>query len=340
MSRRRSAAVQASEMGFHPYSQETVLPVKRLYDVLRLSCGLVLCGRQVFDAIITSPFFHRPGLALAGWTLNFPAECVQVIGRAEWAYIKSLNASRRKVALDNVFAKGVPAVVCTDGITPDAGLVNCARRKRISVLATRLDTAAFYEIAQEYVWDVFAQRTSVHGTLVDVCGVGILYVGKSGIGKSECALDLICKGHALISDDVVHIRRRANSLIGESNEILGHHMEIRGIGILDIRDLYGVRSVRPFMHIDVQVELVEWNKSEYFDRTGLDERTVTILGVNLPLIRIPVSPGKNISAISELIALHILACHQGKSSIKALDKKLISTMKRNAVAGQKRRPAV
>jgi HPr kinase/phosphorylase len=336
MSMRKS--VRMSKADYRPYSQESVLLVKRLYEALRATCGLTLCSQPLLDALITSPVFHRPGLALAGWTKHFPRECIQVMGQAEWSYVKSLPASRRKGALDNVFVRGVPAVVFTDGILPDAGVVAHARKRQVNLFSAKCDAAAFVEAAREYVGDVFAPRTSVHGTLVDVCGVGILYVGKSGIGKSECALDLLCKGHALISDDVVHIRRRGDGLVGESNEILGHHMEIRGIGIVNIKDLCGVRSVRSHKRIDVQVELVEWNRDEYFERTGLTERFVTILGVKLPLLRIPVSPGKNISAISELIALHMLARHQGKSTIKELDKKLISTL-RTDTTGRKGPPA-
>jgi HPr kinase/phosphorylase len=197
----------------------------------------------------------------------------------------------------------------------------------VALFATRLGADAFCDVAREHLQEFFAPRTSVHGTLVDVHGIGMLYVGKSGIGKSECALDLLCKGHVLISDDVVHIARRGAILMGECNEILGHHMEIRGIGIVNVKDLCGLRSVRPRKRIDVQVELVEWNKSDYFDRTGLDEKTVAILGVAVPHIRIPVSPGKNISAISEILAMHLLSRRDGKSTIKEFDKKLISHMK-------------
>jgi len=312
------------------YLEDTVLAVKRFYNDVRRECGLKPAFVPFPDAPITSGAVWRPGLAFSGFTKGFPRHCVQLIGESEWAYLKSLSPRQRCEAFDVVLRSRVPAVVFGDGTRPDPEMVRLGRKRRIALFATECPAETFHGIAEAYLRDSRAQRTSVHGTLVSVHGVGLLYVGKSGLGKSECALDLLCKGSLLISDDVVHIVRRGGTLIGECNELLGHHMEIRGIGIVNIRELCGLRSVRQSGRIDAQVELVEWNQNEYFDRTGLDEKTVTILGVPVPLYRIPVSPGKNMSAISEVLALHILSRRHGKSTIKEFDKKLISHMRKKA----------
>jgi HPr kinase/phosphorylase len=205
-------------------------------------------------------------------------------------------------------------------------MIAAATKKKVAVFSTRLSSDVFRELASARLSDVFAERTSVHGTLVLVHGVGILYVGKSGTGKSECALDLVTRGHALISDDVVHLTRAGGRLIGECNEILGHHVEIRGVGIVNIKELCGLQSVHSRSSVDVQVELAEWNREEQGDRYGRADATVSLLGVSIPHIRLPVSPGKNISAISEILALRIKSSRNGKSSIKQFDKKLILQM--------------
>jgi HPr kinase/phosphorylase len=312
------------------YSEEHVLSLKRFYDSVKHECGLRPCAHPFPDVIVGSERLHRPALAFAGFTKRFPRECIQVTGEAELAYLKSLSPVKRRTAFDAVLSARVPAIVFADGVRPDDAMLGQAKKKRVALFTTRLGADVFCDIARKYLQEFFAPRTSVHGTLVDVQGIGMLYVGKSGVGKSECALDLLCKGHVLISDDVVNIVRRGTILVGECNEILGHHMEIRGIGIVNIKKLCGLRSVRPRKRIDVQVELVEWNKSDYFDRTGLDEKTTAILGVAVPHIRIPVSPGKNISAISEILAMHLLSRREGKSTIMEFDKKLISHMKTRA----------
>jgi HPr kinase/phosphorylase len=330
MSSKRSAVRTATKQDPRRYSQDLALPLKRFYDEVRRECGLRPCYKPFSDVAIISGTLNRPGLALAGFTQGFLGQSIQLIGETEWAFYKSLSPAKRKSAFDAVFSARVPAIVFSDAIQPEEGIVACAQKSGVALFETDLSSDAFCELAGEWLRGFFAERTSVHGTLVDVHGVGILYVGKSGIGKSECALDLICNGNVLISDDVVHILRRGNSLIGECNELLGHHMEIRGIGIINIKDLCGMRSIRSHNPIDVQVELVEWSRFENFDRTGLDEKTITILGVTIPHIRIPVSTGKNISAISEILALHLLWRRKGKSTIKELNKKLISHMKLQA----------
>jgi HPr kinase/phosphorylase len=271
---------------------------------------------------------HRPGLALTGFTEKYPFQGVQIIGEIEQAYLKSLSSSARRKAWGRVLKKGVPMVVFADGGSPERLAASQAAVKKIPLFLTRLSSERFFSAAQGYLSDFFSPKTSMHGTLVDVFGVGMLYIGISGIGKSECALDLVSRGHMLVSDDIVHITRKNDKLIGRSNELLGHHVEIRGVGILNIQHLCGIRSIRSQKSIDVQVELVPWNSEENYERTRMNESNVEILGISIPRVVIPISPGKNISAISELIALDIIARKNGTNSAREFNLKLISSMKK------------
>jgi HPr kinase/phosphorylase len=179
---------------------------------------------------------------------------------------------------------------------------------------------------------VFAPSTNVHGTLVDVYGVGLLYTGKSGIGKSEVALDLVERGHRLVADDVCKVTRVApDVLIGISSELLGHHMEIRGVGIIDIEELFGIRSIRLQKRIEVEVRLTLWSADETYERLGIEEQLTSILGVNIPILHVPISPGKNITVISEVIAMNHMLKVYGENSAVELSKKLAQRLSRQSV---------
>lgn len=305
-----------------------VLIVERFYEDLRRECSLSrFTEGQVVSGRIVSPTVHRPGLALAGFTAKYPYQSVQIIGEVEGEYLKSLSSQARRKTWGRVLIQGVPLVIFADGCVPDATAAHMAARKKIPLFSTHFSAERMNAVAGTYLRDYFSLKTSLHGTLVEVYGVGILYVGLSGIGKSECALDLVSRGHVLVSDDIVHITCRSDRLVGMCNELLGHHMEIRGVGILNIQHLCGIRSIRSQKSIDVQVELVPWNSEGNYERTGIDESDVTILGVSIPHVVIPISPGKNISAISELIALDLIARKNGTNSAREFNLKLISSMK-------------
>ena len=305
-----------------------VLIVERFYKDLRRECGLSrFTEGQVVSGRIVSPTVHRPSLALAGFTAKYPYQCVQILGEIEGEYLKCLSSQERRKAWGRVLIKGVPLVVFADGYGPDATAAHLAAWKKIPFYSTHFSAERMIAVAGTYLRDYFSSKTSLHGTLVEVYGVGILYIGVSGIGKSECALDLISRGHVLVSDDIVHITCRNDRLVGMCNELLGHHMEIRGVGILNIQHLCGIRSIRSQKSIDVQVELVSWNSEENYERTGINESNVTILGVSIPRVVLPISPGKNISAISELIALDLVARKNGTNSAREFNLKLISSMK-------------
>ena len=203
-----------------------------------------------------------------------------------------------------------------------------ARDRGIPVIRTKLKTAEFYRRLKPFLDDAFAPRTTVHGSLADVFGVGLLFRGRSGIGKSECVLDLVERGHRLVADDVVHITRRGHDvLIGRGHEVSRHYMEIRGVGLIDINALFGIRSVRQQKRIEVVVQLEDWDNTREYDRTGLDLQQTDLLDVPLPLVTVPLNPGKNLTVICEVVAMNHLLRYSGVDSANAFNERLIRRMR-------------
>src|SRR4029077_18180462 len=196
-------------------------------------------------------------------------------------------------------------------------LLDLAKERNVPVLRSRLKTAEFYRRVKPIVEDAFAPRTTLHGSLADVYGVGLLFIGRSGIGKSECVLDLVERGHRLVADDVGHVKRRGHDvLIGRGHELARHYMEIRGIGLIDIQALFGIRAVRQQKRIEVVVQLEDWDANREYDRTGLDRQETQLLGVSLPLVTVPLNPGKNLTVICEVVAMNHLLRYGGVDSAK------------------------
>jgi HPr kinase/phosphorylase len=287
----------------------------------------VLVGDGGLDREITVPEVSSPGLVLAGFASRFMTRRLHALGETEIAYLASLDDAARHASLDTFLVSDLPCVFVTKGQVPPPELLALARDRGIPVLRTRLKTAEFYRGITPWLAEVFAPGTTVHGSLADVFGVGLLFVGKSGIGKSECVLDLVERGHRLVADDVVHITRRGNDvLIGRANELTHRFMEIRGVGLIDISALFGVRAVRQQKRIEVVVELVEWTERQNVDRTGLEGKTTRILEVDLPLMTVPLNPGKNITVISEVVAMSHLLRYSGVDAAQALNERLIRRM--------------
>jgi len=206
-------------------------------------------------------------------------------------------------------------------------MVELARSQGIPLLRSTLKTAEFYRAIKPLVEEATAPRTTLHASLADVYGVGLLFLGRSGIGKSECVLDLVERGHRLVADDVVQVTRRGNMLLGQGHELAAHHMEIRGVGLIDIPALFGVRSVRQQKRIEVVVHLEDWNNAKDADRTGLAQQETTILGVGLPKVMVPLNPGKNITVISEVVAMNHLLRMTGIDTAAAFNERLIRRMR-------------
>ncbi|MGH7475020.1 MAG: HPr(Ser) kinase/phosphatase [Longimicrobiales bacterium] len=277
---------------------------------------------------ILEPSISSPGLVLAGYTGRIPRGRLQVLGETEIMFLCSLDEAKARELLSAFLRLPMPAVVVTKGQTIPPPLIEVTDELGVPLLRSSLKTGEFYRRIQPFLEFCFAPTTTVHGSLADVYGVGLLFIGQSGIGKSECVLDLVERGHRLVADDVVYITRRGNDvLIGRGHELQRHHMEIRGIGIIDIPALFGVRSIRQQKRIEVVVQLEEWSDGAAYDRTGLDSQQVEYLGVHLPMVTVPLNPGKNITVISEVVAMNHLLKYSGIDTAALFNERLKEAMR-------------
>ena len=287
----------------------------------------ILTDKESFSRQIEEKELHRPGLALTGFVHTFNFSRVQVFGDTEIDYLNHLSKNDLKSSLEKIFSFDLPCVIISKTDKYPQEIIQVASQAGISVFKTPYETTKVFQVLGYYLDEKFAPIKLIHGTLVDIYGVGALITGRSGIGKSEVALDLVARGHRLVVDDAVTIKRRTGGiLVGTGNESLEHHMEIRGLGIIDIRSIYGIRGVRRQKCVEIQLELIEWDCSEQYERLGLEEVTTEILGEQIPLIRLPIYPGKNISVIAEVIALDHLLRIYGHHSAKKFEDKISHRM--------------
>lgn len=285
-------------------------------------------GSEGVGREIGSPEISSPGLVLAGFTDRFPTGRLQVLGETEIAYLASLDADQRTASIETFYDFDIPAVFVTKGMTIPSELGELAEARSIPLIRSDLKTGEFFKRIKPFLENEFAPATTIHGSLADIYGVGLLFVGSSGIGKSECVLDLVERGHRLVADDVVRVRRLGvDLLIGRAMEQQQFHMEIRGIGIVDIRALFGIRSVRQQKRIEVVVQLEPWSDEATYERTGLDIETTEILGVELPRVIVPLNPGKNITVISEVVAMRHLLRYAGVDSAQLFQANLQRSMR-------------
>jgi HPr kinase/phosphorylase len=274
---------------------------------------------------------HRPGLALTGFLERFDSKRIQIIGETEMAYINALPEDTLIQVVEAILSRDIPMIIISKGITPPLTFINVADQDGTAVFSSRLTTAELSARLSAYLDHQFAPSTNAHGTLIDVYGVGLLYTGKSGIGKSEVALDLVERGHRLVADDVVKITRVApDVLIGSGSELLGHHMEIRGVGIIDVEELFGIRAIRLQKRIEVEVRLTLWDSTADYERLGLEDQFTTVLGVQIPILYVPISPGKNITVISAVIAMNHMLKVYGENSALEFSKKLSQRLARQS----------
>ena len=310
------------------------LTMARLYEDQRQELALEILSESLASKVdVTVSDIHRPGMALMGFLENFLPERLQILGQTEIIYLSQLEDSDQRRSIDRLFGFEIPGVLVAKGLEVPPYFVERANECQVPVVRTPMSTTPFIHQLTSYLDAMFSPQTNVHGSLVDVYGVGLLFTGRSAIGKSETALDLVERGHRLVADDVVTItRRHGDILIGTGNQLLRHHMEIRGLGIIDVQSVFGIRSIRVQKRVEVQVELREWDANEDYDRTGLDQRKTEILGVAVPSVVIPIVPGKNVTVIAEVIALDYLLKAYGYNAAERLNAHLMEMMKRRSQA--------
>lgn len=292
------------------------------HDALELKC---IAGRPGLDREIKAPDINRPGLALGGFFEKFADQRIQIFGRGETAFLDRLHNEGNVATISEMFTYHIPCCVFSHGLKPHEEFVQKAEEVGCPVLQTSLPTAVFTSRLLRVLGSIFAPRQVMHGVLVEVYGIGILITGDSGVGKSETALELIERGHRLICDDAVEIRCiSGNILMGQAvNRVTGHHMEIRGLGIINVAHLFGVAAIRDKKQIQIMVHLEDWDPNKNYDRIGSDDAFEEIMGVHLPSLQIPVKPGRNISIILEVAAMTERMKKMGYYSAKEFDENVL-----------------
>ena len=292
----------------------------KLTDLVeRMELKALLPDIDLNEIAITEAAVNRLALQLTGFFDFFQADRIQIIGNAEYAYIKTVPDERMIPIYEQILSTEIPCIIFTQGNEPCERLLNVAEAKGIPILTTNRNTSEFISVTQRWLSERLAPRVSIHGVLVDVHGEGVLIMGESGIGKSEAALELIHRGHRLVSDDVVEIRKVSDDkLVGTSPDITRHFIELRGIGIVDVKSLFGVKSVREFCDIDLVIRLEDWNREKNYDRLGLGEEYIEFLGNKLVCYSIPVRPGRNLAVIVESAASNFRAKKMGYNAAQEL----------------------
>jgi HPr kinase/phosphorylase len=294
----------------------------------------LLAGERGLSRFVQVPRIQKPGLALAGYTKNLHPDRIQVLGATELSYLSELSQHDPEKAEEHISqlcALDICCFIITKGLIPPANLLREVESHDIPLLRSHHQSSTFISLLTQYLEERLLAQTHVHGVLVDVLGVGVLLLGKSGIGKSECALDLVIRGHRLVSDDVVKVRLKLPAvLFGEGNDLLHYHMEVRGLGIINIKHLFGVAAIRERKKIDLVIELVEWQDGHEYDRLGLEESSYEMLGVKLPLQTIPVRQGRNITTLVEVAARNQLLKEMGYHSAVEFEERLEQRMAETA----------
>ncbi|MCF7939919.1 MAG: HPr(Ser) kinase/phosphatase [Spirochaetales bacterium] len=292
------------------------------HNALDLTC---IAGRRGLIREIEVPELNRPGLALSGFYESFAVDRIQIFGKGEHAYLEKLRREKKRENIETFFSYSLPCCIFTHNLQPSDYFLSLAEEAGCPVLQTQHASSEFSGRLMRALGDVFAEKKTIHGVLVEVSGIGILIQGDSGVGKSETALELIERGHRLVSDDAVEIRCvNGNILLGSgTNKVMGHHMEIRGLGIINVTQIFGVGSIRDKKQIQLVVELEEWDSEKVYERLGCHETTVDILGVKVPHIRIPVKPGRNIPILIETAAMNERLKSRGQNSAQEFNRNIL-----------------
>ncbi len=292
------------------------------HDALNLKC---IAGQRGLPRAITIAEINRPGLALTGFYDNFVSDRVQLFGRGETAYLKKLHKDKNFESLRNFFSPNIPCCIFTYNLEPPEEFRQLAEENCCPILQTDLSSTEFSSRILRVFSNIFSPHQTMHGVLIEVYGIGILLTGHSGVGKSETALELVERGHRLVADDIIEIRCvNGNVILGRGiNTFISHHMEIRGLGIINISQLYGVGAIRDQKEVQMIVQLEEWNSNKAYDRLGTDQQYKELLGVKIPVIEIPVRPGRNLPIIIEAAAMNERLKNMGYNSAKDFNQNVL-----------------
>lgn len=305
--------------------QVTTKQVMETFD-LKLISGEEGLGRHIPISDIS-----RPGLEMAGYFTHYPANRMQLLGKTELSFFALLEADERRTRMMKLCTEETPAIIVSHGMDVPVELVDASSKTHVPVLSTQMPTTRFSSLLTNYLESQLAPTTAVHGVLVDIYGVGVLITGKSGVGKSETALELVKKGHRLVADDCVEIHQEGeNTLVGHPPKLIEHLLEIRGVGIIDIMTLFGASAVRMFKRISLVIDLEIWDQEKTYDRLGLEEEKMRIIDTDLTKLTIPVRPGRNLSVIIEVAAMNYRLKRMGVNAAEEFSKRLDEVIAQDA----------
>jgi HPr kinase/phosphorylase len=308
-----------------------IVTVESFYTRHAQGLGLgLIAGAAGLKRIIREPTVNRPGLALAGFTRYFASKRVQVIGSAEASFLKSLTMQQREARYHNLFSFKIPCLVFSRGINPDKAFIKAAEAVDVPIFKCPLITMKFINLATLALEMMFAPHGTEMGSMVDILGIGVIIRGESGIGKSECVLALIERGYSLVADDITRVTVvDGKEIIGDSAELTRNHMEVRGIGIINVAAMFGVKSIRTQKRVDLIVTLKNWEEVRDVDRLGMEEEHLKILGIDIPHVTLPVRPGRDLARLIEVAAFQTKLRIAGYNPAKELDERLVAAMSKN-----------
>lgn len=308
------------------------ITVRDFFDTKKKDLALSLITEpESLNKKLVSPHVNRPGLALAGYLEVFSAERVQVFGETEVRYLQSLQEAELLSRIRDMFKTDIPCIIISKGLTLPPVIEHVANDLNVALFSSRLSTINLIDQLSRYLHEVFALEKTIHATLVDVFGLGILLTGKSGIGKSECALDLVHRGHSLVGDDLITLRFVEDQLIGRSGREFGHFMEIRGVGFINAERMFGIERTRRQKAIDLQIELMPWQENMDYERIGLVTNYAEHLGVKIPITYLPVSPGKSVAVIVEVAAMNMILKGTGYDAGEDFNRKVNEEIRKKTI---------
>ena len=319
----------------HKTYQNESVPVRQFYEDYRERLDLdLVSGEPGLDKVIREKSLNRPALALTGYFKFFAAKRIQLFGAGEMAYLRDLGEEQQRQVMDGIAKKQIPCIVVSRNLAPTPAMLKMAEEHKIPLFRTRLKSKEFTTDATLALEEEMAPRSMIHGTLLDIKGIGTLIRGKSGVGKSECALALIERGYSLVADDVTYVRLLSDhEVMGKSSSLNQGFMECRGLGIINVAELFGIRSVRVQKRIDLIVHFLEWKPGMQEERTGLEDATENVLGMEIPLVEIPVRPGRDMARLVEVASMVQALKLIGHNSAQEFNERLINYMAEQAQQG-------